>query len=336
MTPDEFRALGHQLIEWVAAYRERLPELPVMSPAKPGDVRRHFAPAPPEQGVPLEGLLPQLDAAVLPGVTHWHHPRFFALLPVQRHAALGARRPGHRRPRRAGPELAVEPRRHRARGGGDGLVAPDGRPARRLDRRHPGHGLAPPPSSRCSAPASAPPATVRSAAGSRPSPPPLVVYASAQAHSSVEKAALLAGFGRDNLRLLPTDDAHAMRPDALERRARGPTPPRPSTLRRRRHGRHAPPPPRIDPVGAHRASSRARTALWLHVDAAMAGSAMILPECRWMWDGVERADSLVLNPHKWLGVGFDCSAYYVRDPRAPGPRDVHQPELPADRRRTAR
>ncbi|HZJ54656.1 MAG TPA: pyridoxal-dependent decarboxylase, partial [Myxococcaceae bacterium] len=81
MTPDEFRALGHQLIEWVAAYRERLPDLPVMSPAQPGDVRRHFASAPPEHGVPLEGLLPQLDAAVLPGITHWNHPGFFAYFP---------------------------------------------------------------------------------------------------------------------------------------------------------------------------------------------------------------------------------------------------------------
>ena len=81
MTPDEFRALGHQLIEWVAAYRERPPDLPVMSPAQPGDVRRHFASAPPEHGVPLEGLLPQLDAAVLPGITHWNHPGFFAYFP---------------------------------------------------------------------------------------------------------------------------------------------------------------------------------------------------------------------------------------------------------------
>ena len=79
-----------------------------------------------------------------------------------------------------------------------------------------------------------------------------------------------------------------------------------------------------------RRRSRRGTALWLHVDAAMAGSAMILPECRWMWDGVEGADSLVVNPHKWLGAAFDCSLYYVRDAAAPGARDVHQPELPAD------
>ncbi|MGZ6081743.1 MAG: pyridoxal-dependent decarboxylase [Myxococcaceae bacterium] len=81
MTPDEFRALGHQLIEWVAAYRERLPTLPVMSPVQPGEVRSHFDPSPPEHGVPLASVLPQLDEAILPGITHWNHPRFFAYFP---------------------------------------------------------------------------------------------------------------------------------------------------------------------------------------------------------------------------------------------------------------
>ena len=75
--------------------------------------------------------------------------------------------------------------------------------------------------------------------------------------------------------------------------------------------------------------------LWLHVDAAMAGSAMILPECRWMWDGIEGADSLVVNPHKWLGAAFDCSLYYVRDPEHLVRVHVHQPELPAEPRPTA-
>src|SRR5438105_4377461 len=131
---------------------------------------------------------------------------------------------------------------------------------------------------------------------------PLVVYASEQSHSSVEKAALLAGFGRDNVRLIDCDRDYALRPDALagaieQDVAAGRMPcavvattgTTTSTA--------------LDPVGAIAEITR-KHGLWLHVDSAMAGSAMILPEARWMWDGVEEADSLVLNPHKWLGAAF--------------------------------
>jgi aromatic-L-amino-acid/L-tryptophan decarboxylase len=140
---------------------------------------------------------------------------------------------------------------------------------------------------------------------------PLVVYTSQHSHSSVDKAALLAGFGRENVHVVEHDANNAMRPEALEERVQrdiaaglkpcavvATTGTTTSTA--------------IDPVeGIARAAEKYR--IWLHVDAAMAGSAMILPECRWMWQGIEGADSLVLNPHKWLGVAFDCSLYYVRD-----------------------
>src|ERR1700734_897544 len=138
------------------------------------------------------------------------------------------------------------------------------------------------------------------------------VYVSAHAHSSVDKGALLAGFGRLNLRLVPFDANYAMRADALaemiaEDLANGDlhaaivaTVGTTATTA-------------IDPIAAIAEIAR-RHGIWLHVDAAMAGSAMILPECRWMWQGVEGADSLVVNAHKWLGAPFDCSLYYVRDP----------------------
>ena len=140
---------------------------------------------------------------------------------------------------------------------------------------------------------------------------PLVVYASRQAHSSVEKAALLAGFGRENLRLLPTDADFALSLPALEQAladdlAAGR---RPCALVGT-VGTTAT--TAVDPI-AGMAGLAGRHGLWLHVDAAMAGSAMILPECRPLWAGVERADSLLFNPHKWLGVAFDCTAYFVRD-----------------------
>ena len=140
---------------------------------------------------------------------------------------------------------------------------------------------------------------------------PLIVYVSKHAHSSVEKAALLAGFGRDNLRSIPTDAEHALRPEELARAieddlAAGRRPcavvatvgTTTTTA--------------LDPVKAIADVAR-QHGLWVHVDAAIAGSAMILPECRWMWEGIEAADSLVVNPHKWLGAAFDCSTYFVRD-----------------------
>jgi len=141
---------------------------------------------------------------------------------------------------------------------------------------------------------------------------PLVIYASDQAHSSVPKAALLAGFGRDNLRLIETDGDHAMRVDRLEEAILGDLAEgkRPCAVVAT-VGTTAT--TAIDPVSSI-AALAGQYGLWLHVDAALAGSAMILPECRALWEGVERADSLVINPHKWLGVAFDCSLYYVRDP----------------------
>ena len=139
------------------------------------------------------------------------------------------------------------------------------------------------------------------------------MYGSAHAHSSVDKAALLAGFGRDNLRHVATDAEHAMRPDALEAAIRADLAagrkPAAIVASVGTTGVTA-----IDPVAAIAGLAKAH-GLWLHVDAAMAGSAMILPECRGMWAGIEGADSLVFNPHKWLGAAFDCSLYYVRDPQ---------------------
>jgi len=149
--------------------------------------------------------------------------------------------------------------------------------------------------------------------GLQAEPAPLVVYASDQAHSSVQKGALLAGFGKDNLRLIGTDERHALRLDLLEA----------AILEDLAAGRRpcamvaavgTTASTALDPVQGM-AELAGRHGIWLHVDAAMAGSAMICPECRWMWEGVEAADSVVLNPHKWLGAGFDLSAYFVRDPQ---------------------
>ena len=311
MTPDEFRTLGHQLIEWVAAYRERLEGLPVMSPVGPGDVRRQFPTSPPEHGVPLGEVLPLLDRAILPGITHWNHPRFFAYFPSNStlpsvladlvSAGLGAQGMSWQTSPAATEleEVAMEWLRQLV-GLPEGFAgvlqdtASTATLVALLSARERTTGLG------------------QRGGGLQASPEPLTVYASEMAHSSVEKAALLAGFGRENLRLLPTDDAHALLPEALAEALEA------DVAAGRRPcavvatvgstGTTA-----IDPVARIGELARAHRA-WLHVDAAMAGTAMACPELRWMWRGVEEADSVVWNPHKWMGIGFDCTAYHVRDP----------------------
>ena len=311
MTPDEFRTLGHQLIEWVASYRERLADLPVMSPVGPGDVRRHFPASPPEQGLPLSEVLPLLDQAILPGITHWNHPRFFAYFPSNSSlpsvladllsAGLGAQGMSWQTSPAATEleEVTVDWLRQLV-GLPDSFsgvlqdTASTATLVALLSARERSTDLG------------------QRQGGLQAAAEPLTVYASEMAHSSVEKAALLAGFGRENLRLLPTDEAHALVPEALAEALEADA----------RAGRRAcavvatvgsTGTTAIDPVARLGELARAHRA-WLHIDAAMAGTAMACPELRWMWRGVEEADSVVWNPHKWLGIGFDCTAYHVRDP----------------------
>ena len=310
MTPEEFRTLGHRVVDWIADYRRDIAERPVMAGTAPGAVRAALPADPPERGEPLDAALRDLDALVVPGLTHWQHPRFFGWFPANADLAsvigdllstgLGVLGLSWQ----ASPALTeLEEvttdwvRRMVGLSGAWRGVVQDTASASTLvallcaRERATGHAMR--------------------RGGLQGAPRPLVVYASAHAHSSVEKAALLAGFGREHLRLVPHDEAHAMRADALAEAVEAD----------RRAGRTpcavvattgTTTTTALDPVGAIAAVAR-REGLWLHVDAAMAGSAMILPECRWMWDGVEDADSLVVNAHKWLGVAFDCSLYYVRD-----------------------
>jgi aromatic-L-amino-acid/L-tryptophan decarboxylase len=310
MTPDEFRSLGHALVDWVARYRERMPALPVMSTATPGSIREKFPAAPPEAPGPLEALLPLLDSVVLPGITHWNHPRFFAYFPSKAHLAsvladlvssgLGAQGMSWQTsPAATEVEEVMVDWLRQLLGLPDtftGVLQDTASTATLvalLCARERSTGLA------------------QSRAGLQGGHPPLVVYASEMAHSSVEKAALLAGFGRDFLRFLPTDAAHALVVPALE-----------EAIRADVHAGRRPcavvatsgttSTTAFDPVSAI-AEVAERYALWLHLDAAMAGTAMVCPELRHLWAGVEAADSVVFNPHKWMGVGFDCTAYFVRD-----------------------
>ncbi len=311
MTPDEFRALGHELIEWVAAYRERLPTLPVQSPARPGEIRAAFAPAPPEAGGGLGAVIDALDGVIVPGLTHWNHPRFFAYFPSNTElssvladlvcAGLGAQGMSWQTsPAATEVEQVVMAWLRQLIGlspAFTGVIHDTASTATLcalLCARERASGLA------------------QHGPGLQGDAAPLVVYTSAQAHSSVAKAAMLAGFGAHHLRAIATDAAYALRPEALDAAiaddlAAG-RQPCAVVATVGTTGTTA-----IDPVAAI-AARCGQHGLWLHVDAALAGTAMIVPACRALWDGVEAADSIVLNPHKWLGTGFDLSAYYVRDP----------------------
>lgn len=283
-----------------------------MARVAPGEVRRQLPAHPPEEPEPLDAVIRDLDRIVVPGLSHWQSPRFYGYFPANANLAsvLG--------------DLVSS---------GLGVIglAWQSSPALTeleevmLDWMRQAAGLSDAWSGVIQSTASESTLVALLCARERASSyaltrggmeqggHPLIVYASAHSHSSVGKAALLAGFGREHLHLVPCDESYGMDPDALDAMIRADiaagcvpcavvaTTGTTSTTA-------------LDPVAAIARVARAH-GVWLHVDAAMAGSAMLLPECRWMWDGVEGADSLVLNAHKWLGVVFDCSLYYVRDPQ---------------------
>jgi aromatic-L-amino-acid decarboxylase len=310
VTPEEFRRIGHRVVDWIADYRTAIASRPVLSRSTPGDLRRRLPAAPPEAGEPLDALLHDLDETILPGITHWQHPSFFAYFPANATLASAV-----------GDFLAT----------GLGVIGLNWQASPALtelellmaDWMRQMTGLSPRWSGAIHDTASTATLVALLCARERTTsfsmqrgglqgqPHSLVVYSSSESHSSVLKAALLAGFGRERVRAIPVDGAFALDALALRKaltadQAQGLVPcalvatagTTSSTA--------------LDPVEAM-ADLAGEYGCWLHVDAAMAGSAMILPECRWMWDGVERADSIVLNPHKWLGAVFDYSLYYVRD-----------------------
>lgn len=312
MTPEEFRAAGHQLIDWIADYRARVSDgaLPVIAQTRPGEVRAAIPAVPPTLGEPFEALLEDIDRIVVPGLTLWQHPSFYGYFPANSSlpsvlgdllstglGVLGLS--WQSSPALTEVEEVATDWLRQMVGLSDawkGVIQDTASTTTMLAlicarERASGFSLG--------------------AGGMQQRQSPLVVYTSAYAHSSVDKAALLAGFGRDFVRHIDCDDAFAMRADALELAmaedvAAGRTPcavvattgTTTSTA--------------LDPVKAIVEVAR-RFGAFVHVDAAMGGSAMILPECRWMWEGIEGTDSVVVNVHKWLGVAFDCTMHLVRD-----------------------
>ena len=313
MEAETFRQYGHEVIDWVADYLRDVEQYPVLSPVSPGEVRRKLPSNPPRHGETMEAILGDFQRIVLPGITHWNHPRFFAYFPANH----------------SGPSILAD--LLSAALGVNAMVWQTSPAATELEevvmdwlRQM----LELPPVFRGVIQDTASTATLCALLCAREkssafrintqgfsawsSDVPLRVYASSETHSSIEKGAKIAGFGAENLVLVSVDREYAMDPENLERRIqedrnRGFCP---SSIVATVGTTSSTALDRLEPIG----EVAQRHGVWLHVDAALAGSAAILPEKRWIIDGVECADSFVFNPHKWLFTNFDCSAFFCRHP----------------------
>ena len=311
MTPDEFREAGHRLIDWIADYRSHLDQRPVRAQVKPGDIRRSFSPAPPPTKLGAEQLLDELERKIVPGITQVQHPMHFGWFPSNASLAstlgdiassgLGC--------------LGISWESCPALSELEEVVCDWMRQLTGLSDKWEGC-IQDTASTACLTAMLLARERVsdysESAGGLQAEDRPLTVYTTEEAHSSVVKAALLAGFGRDNLRLVDMDPlTRAMSASALaqqiENDLNAGMQPCAIVASIGSTGVTA-----FDPLDEI-AEVAAEHAVWLHVDAAMAGSAMLLPECRHLWQGVESADSISWNPHKWMGTILDCSLFYVRD-----------------------
>jgi aromatic-L-amino-acid/L-tryptophan decarboxylase len=309
MDPDEFRRHAHAAVEWMADYLESVGELPVLTRVRPGEVAARLPASAPEGPEAMEEILRDFRETILPGVTHWNHPGFLAYFSITGSGPgilgemLAAALNTNAMLWRTGPaQTELEERTL------DWLRQLLGLPAGFSGTIHDTASISTLIALAAAREAAAPGVREHGLSGLAP----MRVYASEEVHSSIDKACITLGLGKNGVRKVGTDDAYRMDTGALdaaitEDRARGILPiavvatvGTTSTSS-------------IDPVPAI-AGVCARHGLWLHVDAAYGGSAALVPELRHVLDGAERADSLVVNPHKWMFVPVDCSALYTRRP----------------------
>jgi aromatic-L-amino-acid/L-tryptophan decarboxylase len=310
MDPEEFRREAHRLADWIADYFTNPGKYPVLAQVQPGDIRRALPAQAPEQGEPFDRIFSDFERVVLPGITHWNHPGFFAYFAISGSAPgvlgefLAAALNVQAMLWRTSP--AATELEEVALGWLRGLMGlPDMFEGVIYDTASISslHALA------AAREAAAPSVRARGMSG-RGDLPRLRVYCSDQAHSSIDKAVILLGLGLESLRRIASDEQYRMRPELLGRaiaedRAQGWLPiavvatvGTTSTTS-------------IDPVEAI-ATICQREQIWLHVDAAYTGVAAMVPGLEWILKGAELADSLVVNPHKWLFTPFDLSALYCR------------------------
>ncbi len=313
MTPEEFRKYGRAVVDWIADYQERVASLPVLARTMPGEIRASLPLAPPETGEPFDAMLQDVEEKILPGVTHWQSPNFFAFFPSNTSgpsilgellsAGLGvqgmlwATSPACTELETHVMDWVVSmldlPEQFRSDGPGGGVIQDSASSA-----------------TLCALLAARERATDY-ASNTEGSDGRLTVYASSQTHSSLEKAMKIAGLGKTALRLVPVDDAYAMRPDALSEMMQqdlveGLMPCMVCATIGTTSSNAIDPLPQIGRICE-------AEGVWLHVDAAMAGTAAVCPEFRPLQKGLDAADSYCFNPHKWMFTNFDCDCFFVAD-----------------------
>jgi len=315
MSPEEFRKWGRAVVDWIADYQERLESLPVLSRAAPGELRACLPPSPPQEPAPFERLLADLDEKILPGITHWQSPNFYAFFPSNTsgpsilgdlvssglgvQGMLWATSPActeletHVMDWLA--EMTSLPPAFRSTGAGGGVIQDSASSA-----------------ALCAMLAARERAT-GGASNKRGCDGRLAAYATSQAHSSVEKGIRIAGIGSEMLHLVEVDERYAMRPAELARlihedRSAGLKPFFVcAAVGTTSAGA-------VDPLEEIGRICR-REGVWLHVDGAMAGTAALCPEFRHLFAGLELADSYCFNPHKWMFTNFDCDCFWVASRR---------------------
>lgn len=307
----DFREAAHKAVDWIADYFENIDSFPVLSRVQPGDIEKQFADAPSNDGKSYDALLAEFREKILPGITHWNHPSFFAYFSITGSQAgvigelLTAALNANGMLWKTSPAL-TELETLSLRWLRDSLGLPSNLFGIINDTASINVFLA------LAAAREALGLDIRREGIAGRDLPQLKIYCSEHAHSSVEKGALALGFGQKGVVKIAADEQFRMRPDALEEaiardRAAGALPcavvasaGTTSTAA-------------VDPARALGAIAQ-REECWFHIDAAYAGSATIVPEYRFLWDGVEYADSIVMNPHKWLFTPIDCSVLFTRRP----------------------
>ena len=313
MTPDEFRRRGRELVDWIADYQERVASLPVFPKVQPGEIRAALPAEAPEQGESFDVVLRDLEEIIMPGLTHWQSPNFYGFFPSNNsgpsilgellsaglsvHAMMWTTSP-------AATELETHvldwlvdlldlPAAFRSDSDGGGVIEDTASSA-----------------TLCALIAARERVT-DFASNDDGCDGRIVAYTSSQAHLSVEKAIKIAGLGRQNLRLIDVDASFAMCPEHLAQRIKDDREARLlpafvcATVGTTASNGLDP----LDEIG--RICTKAN--VWLHVDAAMSGTAALCPEFRHIHDGLEFADSYCFNPHKWMFTNFDCNVFWVAD-----------------------
>ncbi len=313
MTPEQFRKEGKKVIDWIADYYEHIEEYPVLSQVEPGEIKGKLPENPPVNGESMDAMISDLNAKIMPGITHWQSPRFFAYFPSNTsfpsilgdlvssglgvQGMLWATSP-------AATELETRvldwltkmmdlPEKFKSTSTGGGVIQDTAS------------------TSALTAVIAARERATEFQSNQKGVRQKLVAYVSTQTHSSLEKAIKMAGIGQENLRFIEADDHFAMKPDLLQKQIRqdkeegflpffvcatiGTT------------SSHA-----MDPI-LKIGEICQKERCWMHVDAAMAGTAMVCPEFRHLQEGVELADSYCFNPHKWMFTNFDCDVFWVAD-----------------------